>query len=200
PRTERPPARLGRDPPRRGDTRAAGGRRRSPHSIALPMVDLELTRSPGDRRVYVLEGVGSLRLEGLFSRNATAEAQGNRGRCAYRGSWKRTVQATDAIGTTVGEFEPRGVRRGGTVRWAGRELALRPASAWRERYALTDGERELAVLDGKGWGRRPVRITVDDLRAIQPGELLFAAFVVRGLASDAQAAAGAGASTAATGG
>jgi hypothetical protein len=163
------------------------------------VADLELTRSPGDRRVYVLEGVGSLRLEGLFSRNATAEAEGKRWRFAYRGFWKRSVQATDAIGTMVGEFEPRGLRRGGTVRWAGRERALRPASAWRERYALTDGERELAILDGKGWGRRPVKITVDDLRAIQPAELLFTAFVVRGLSADAQAAAGAGASTAATG-
>ena len=62
---------------------------------------------------------------------------------------------------------------------------LRPASAWRSRYALADGERELAVLDGKGWGKRPVAIVVDDLRAIDPGLLLFAAFVVRGLAEDA---------------
>ena len=103
-------------------------------------------------------------------------------------------------GTVTGEFEPRGLRRGGTVRWAGREFALRPASSWRERYALADGDRELALLDGKGWGRRPVKVTVDDPDAVEPGVLLFAAFVVRGLAEDAQGAAGAGASAAATGG
>jgi hypothetical protein len=32
------------------------------------MTDLALTRSPGDRRSYSLEGVGMLRLEGLASR------------------------------------------------------------------------------------------------------------------------------------
>jgi hypothetical protein len=90
----------------------------------------------------------------------------------------------------VGEFEPRGLRRGGTLRWAGRELALRPASRSRERYALADGERELAVFDGKGWGRRPVALIVDDSAAVEPGLLLFGAFVVRGLASDASASAG----------
>ena len=40
------------------------------------------------------------------------------------------------------------------------------------------------------------RFTVDDLDAIEPGLLLFAAFIVRGRAEDAQSAAGAGASTA----
>jgi hypothetical protein len=38
---------------------------------------------------------------------------------------------------------------------------LPPASSWRERYALVDGEREVAVLDGKGWGSRPVTIGID---------------------------------------
>ena len=164
------------------------------------MADLELTRTQGDRRLYELEGVGSLRLQGLASRTATAEAGGTRWQIGRRGFWRRLIVATDAAGAAVGEFEPRGLRRGGTLRWAGRELVLRPASNWRERYALADGERELAVLDGKGWGRRPVKVTVDDPDAVEPGLLLFAAFVVRGLAEDAQGAAGAAASTAATGG
>ncbi len=77
------------------------------------------------------------------------------------------------------------MRRGGTLRWVGSEFALRPASSWRERYALADGDRELAVIEGKGWGRRPVKIIVDDSEPIEPGLLLFTAFVVRGLAEDA---------------
>ena len=96
----------------------------------------------------------------------------------------------------VGEFEPRGLRRGGALRWAGRELELRPASKWRERYALADGDRELAVFDGKGWGRRPLEVSVDDPATLEPGLLLFAAFVVRGLAEDASSAAAGGAATA----
>jgi hypothetical protein len=75
------------------------------------MADLELTRTPAGRRLYALEEVGTLRLEGVFS-------------------------------------------------------------------------------------RRPVKVTVDDSGAIEPGLLLFATFIVRGLAEDAAsggaAAAGAG--------
>ena len=100
----------------------------------------------------------------------------------------------------MGEFQARSLRRGGTLRWAGRELSLRPASSWRERYALAEGDRELALLDGKGWGKRPVKVTVDDPTAVEAGLLLFAAFVVRGLAEDAGAAVAATSSTATTGG
>jgi hypothetical protein len=158
------------------------------------MADLELTRTPGDRRLYALDGVGTLRLEGLASRTATAEAGGGSWRIARRRFWQRVIQAIDAAGTVAGEFKPSGPRRGGALRWAGRELTLRPASRWRERYALADGDRELAILDGKGWRRRPVKVTVDDAGAVAPGLLLFAAFVNRGLVEDAGASAGAAAS------
>jgi hypothetical protein len=75
-------------------------------------------------------------------------------------------------------------------------LTLRPASNWRERYALVDGDRELALVDGKGWGRRPVSVTLGEADRVEPGLLLFTAFIVRGLAEDASSAAGAGASAA----
>jgi hypothetical protein len=166
------------------------------------MVELELTRTPNDRRLYSLQGIGTLRLEGFGSRAATAEADGGSWRLARRRWWQGDIQATDATGTVVGEFEPRTIRRGGAIRWAGQELSLRPASAWRERYALAYGDRELALLDGRGWGQRPVKVSIDDPGAVEPGLLLFATFVVRGLAEDAGAAAGASvaASTAATSG
>jgi hypothetical protein len=160
--------------------------------------DLELTRTKEDRRLYALEGVGTLRLEGWTSRRATAEAAGGSWQMARTGFWKNTINATDGFGSAVGEFEPRTLRRGGRLTWGGRELTLRPASVFRERYALADGERELVLLDGKSWGRRPVRVTLEDPSAIEPGLLLFAAFVVRGLAEDAASAAG-GAAAASTG-
>jgi hypothetical protein len=164
------------------------------------MVDLELTRAPGDRRLYQLEGVGSLRLQGFLSRTAIAEANERSWRLASSGLWGRRIEATDAAGAVAGVFEPRSIRRGGDLRWDGRELALRPASSWRERYALADDDRELALLDGKGWGRRPVKISVDDPDAVDAGLLLFAAFIVRRLADDPGANAGAAtSSTAATG-
>jgi len=78
----------------------------------------------------------------------------------------------------------------------GKEYALRPASMFRERYALAEGETELFTIEGKGWSKRPVKLSLADPTAIDPGLLLFAAFVVRGLAEDASSAAGG--STAAT--
>ena len=163
------------------------------------MAELELTRTAGDRRLYTLGDVGALSLQGLFARGAIANAAGETWRFSRRILTPR-FEATDAAGAVVGTFEPRGVlRRGGTVHWAGRELALRPASVWRERYALAVGDRELAQIEGKGWGSRPVKVNVDDPGQIEPGLLLFAVFIVRRLAEDAQSGASAGASTAATG-
>jgi hypothetical protein len=165
-----------------------------------PMADLELTRSRDDRRTYVVDGVGALRLEGWLSRRASAETGAGSWAFARRGMLRATMQATDAAGAEVGFFDPRTIRRGGTLTWGGRELGLRPASHWKDRYALADGDRELAVLEGKGWGRRPVRITIDDPAEVEPGLLLFAAFVVRGLAEDTASASGGAASSAATAG
>ncbi len=154
------------------------------------MAELELTRTPDDRRLYALAGVGTLRLQGFASRTALAEADGTSWLFARRGFWGRPVEAADAAGTVVGEFEARAIRRGGALRWHAQFFALRPASSWRERYALAAGDRELAVLEGKGWGRRPVKVTVDDAEQVDHGLLLFAAFVVRGLAEDASSTSG----------
>jgi hypothetical protein len=159
------------------------------------MAELELTRSRDDRRRYEVDGVGALRLGGFLSRGATAEAGTATWAFDRRGFWQTTIEATDAAGGLVGSFDPRKLRRGGSLRWGDRGLELRPASRWKERYALADGDRELAVFDGKGWGRRPVEVSVDDMATVEPGLLLFAAFVVRGLAEDASSAAG-GAATA----
>jgi hypothetical protein len=155
------------------------------------MEEIELARVAGDRRLYALGDIGTVRLKGWTARAARAEADGRAWDIARRGLWRTGAEATDETGTTVGRFEPRGMRRGGTLRWGERELALRPASRWRERYALADGDQELAVLDGKGWGRRPVMMRIDDPTPLDRGLLLFAAFVVRGLAEDAGAAAAA---------
>ena len=163
---------------------------------ATAMPDLELTRSADDRKVYVLEGVGTLRMEGLLSRRAVAEADGRTLRIERSALW-RPLQATDETGGVVGRFDRR-MRGGGTVCWDDRELPLRRASVWRERFALVDGDREIALIDGKGWGRRPVRVTLEDPAAIDPALLLFAVFVVNTLAADDSAAASSG-SVAATG-
>lgn len=146
------------------------------------MADLELTLSPHDRRLYALEGVGTLRLT-FTSRGATAEAGVNSWRIANRRWWRWAMDATDAAGTAVGSFEPGHYGHGGIVRWDTREFTLRPTKLGRQRYALAeDGDRQLAILAGKSLGPRPVTITVEDASAIDPGLLLFAAFLVRSFA------------------
>jgi hypothetical protein len=159
-------------------------------------VDLELTRVPGDRRLYALEGIGTLRLQGLLGRSAVAQSDGRSFEITSRGLWQREVVATDESGAVCGTFDPRSIRRGGTLRWGDRQLTLNPASAWRERYELAEHGSRLALLDGKGWGKRPVRLTIDDGELLEPGLALFATFVVRGLAEDASGASGGGASAA----
>lgn len=162
------------------------------------MPDLELTRAPGDRKLYVLEGVGSLRLRGWTGRSATAETlAGDRSwSLTQRGLFRAVIEASDAAGTIVGAYEPRTFRRGGALTWENHPYGLRPASAWKERYALLDGDHELAIIDGKGWGKRPVRITTADPASLSAGLLLFTVYIVRALAENAQSAVGAGAATA----
>jgi hypothetical protein len=154
------------------------------------MADLELTRTRRDRDLYELEGVGTLRLEGVLSTRATAEADGMQWRIGRRGFW-RQLQATDAAGTAVGVFDRRLIGAS-AVYWRGRRYTLHRASVARNRYALAEGDREVALLDAAGWGRRPVTVRLDHAVALDPGLLLFAALVVLTLAKDATAASSAG--------
>jgi hypothetical protein len=160
--------------------------------------ELELTRSPDDRRLYRLDGMGTLRVS-FGGRSATAEAGGRRWQVGRPSFWQRDLRATAEGGFVSGEFEPNTFRRGGELRWEGRTLTLSPSSSWRERYALVDGGQEVATVEGKGWGKRPVKITIEVPEAVDPGLLLFTAFVVRGLAEDTGAVAATTAATAAPG-
>ena len=135
---------------------------------ASSVAEVELWRVRGDRRLFELEGVRKLRFGGLFSRSATGEAGGRSWRFSRRGFWGRAVEASDLEGARVREFVPSGFRRGGVLRWRDHGLVLRPSSRWRERYALVDGDRELAVVDGKGWGSRSVAISVGDSAVVEP--------------------------------
>lgn len=161
------------------------------------MKEIELTRVPKDRRLYRLEGIGTVRLDGWFGRTGRAEADGRGWRFERRGLFGRRIEASDETGSVAGEFTPRDIRRGGMLRWGTRELRLQPVGL-RERYVLTEDDRDLVLLDAKGWGRRPVKITISDPSAIDAGLLLYAAFVVHQLAGDANTAASTG-SIAATG-
>lgn len=153
------------------------------------MEEIQLTRSPGDRRLYALGDVGTLRLQGWVSRAAVAQAGDRSWQLKRGGVFTTSIEATDAAGAEVGAFTGRALKRGGALTWAGRELKLESDSFWKERYALLDGDRKLATIEGRSWGKRPVDVSVDDPAAIDPGLLLFAVFVVRCLARDAESSA-----------
>jgi hypothetical protein len=150
---------------------------------------VQLTPIPGDRRLYALECVGTLRLAGWGSRAATAEGGGRAWEFTCRGLWQPVIQAADVAGTSIGEYRARTLQLGGVLRWSDRELALRPDSLWRDRYVLAEDDRRLATIEGRAWGKRPVSVRVDGAADIGPGLLLFAVFVVGTLEKNAHVAA-----------
>ena len=162
-------------------------------------IEFELERTREDRRSYVFGDAGTMRLQGLFGRNATAEAGGER--WTFRRSlWTRTIEAVAVSGEIVGEFRGRLLHSGGTICWKGRDVLLRRSTVWRERYVLEDAGRDLARFDVRAWGRFPVSVCVDVPEEVERGLLLFAAFVVRAAADDNSTGAVVSSTTATTGG
>jgi hypothetical protein len=144
----------------------------------VAVTELTLLRSPDDRRVLMLEGVGTLRIEGLNRKRATAEAGGRRyslrGRLASRG-----VDVSDEQGAPAGSYEQSPWHGGGVLEVRGQELRLRMrAGLWSPRYAVVNGGCELAVLQRRR-SLRPLVVTVDDGAALDPLVLLLALFVAR---------------------
>src|SRR5256885_1665774 len=145
-------------------------------SDAVPdsVVQLQLSRAVAERRRYVLDGVGSLRAQGLGFRTVIAEAGSERWRITRRGVWRPTIHAHDASGAVVGDFEARGLHRGG-LRWGLTELSVRPALSGHGRTAVaTHDDEELIVIDGRTWGRTPIAVTVVVPSAVDDGMILFA--------------------------
>jgi hypothetical protein len=148
---------------------------------------LELTRSPDDRRLYVLPGVGELRTGGLLSGGRVeATAGGRTYTFALRGRVRRVAIATDAFGEEVG-------RQDGSLSivWRGDRWDLKAYDAGFY-YTLTrSGEdREVANLAPALWSRRPVPIVLDETARVDPGLVLFAMFLMRRIAEEINRAPG----------
>jgi len=150
----------------------------------MEMEEIELTRAADDGRTYHLGAIGSLRLNGWLMRSATACAGSDT--FLLKRTWSAVAEAKDADGRTVGTFQPRSIRRGGTLTWRGTGYTIRPAAPLRERYELIEGERQLGTIEARGWWgwgtRRPLIMTVPRHESLDPGLLLFVAYVVRTLA------------------
>jgi len=145
---------------------------------------MELTRDNVDADLWVLEGVGTLRRTGRISRAATAEAGGLSWQIVRRGWVRPGFRAADATGAVVGELKGSFMDRGETLRWSDRALILRADELRRGGYVLLEGERRLASMAPERFGKRPLDVTLDDL-TVDPGLLLFMAFVVQAYSDDA---------------
>jgi hypothetical protein len=161
--------------------------------MTTPPVELRLRRGNRDRRRFTLETVasepiGTMRLHGLASSTAIAEADGASWTFTRR-FWSRAAHATNAAGAEVGTWLPRTLRRGGTFSWEGRPVTLSPTRSWREEYALLDSGHPIAAVGRTSCGSRSVRFTMETTDPLPPGFVLFVAFVVLRIADDATNAA-----------
>ena len=162
------------------------------------MSEIELLRSPSERRRYILGDLGSLRLNGWFMRSATVETRERSFTVEKTRSLTTAVAASDSH-RELGAFQGRTLRAGGRLRWLEDDYVLRHEKLFGESYALMRGDDRLALVTARGWWgwgvKRPLTMEVWD--ATDAGLLLFVAFVVRSLANQRAADASA-ASTAAT--
>jgi hypothetical protein len=143
---------------------------------------MQLVRDAADGDLWVLDGVGTLRRTGRVSRAATAEAGGARWQIVRHGWVRPGFAATDAAtGAVVGELPGQWLGRGERLRWSDRDLVLRGAGG--DGHALFDGERRLAAMTPRRAGKRRLDVVVDD-PGVEPGLLLFMAFVVQAYSDD----------------
>jgi hypothetical protein len=150
---------------------------------------VRLTPSPGDHRLYIVKGIGTLRVTGFTWREATAEAEGRSWQITRHGIWPPVIQAADVAGEVVGEFNGRWRHHSAALRWSNRELELRIDRLRQDHYILMDDDRKLTTIDGVGSDERPLNVAIDDTADIDRGLLLFAIYVVRTLVHKRRATA-----------
>jgi hypothetical protein len=159
------------------------------------MAELRLRRDPGDRKRYVLDGVGEMRVGKWYERGATLLADSGESWEMKPATWTSSVTATDSSGAEAATYEPRGAfKRGGEIQLParGERYDLKPSSSWRNRYGLWTGDAELAAVETTGWSGQEVAVGVSEGASVDPLLLLMACFLVRRFGEDEAAAGAAG--------
>ena len=158
------------------------------------MTELRLRRDDSDKKRYLIEGVGELRLGKWYQRGGVISDTGGRSWELKSSAWKLSAEAVDEAGATGARYEPLGVlKRGGELELAdGTLFELKPSSAWKNRYALWYGDTELASIETKGWTGSEVAVTLAEGASVAPLPLLMACWLVRRFGEDDAAAASGG--------
>ena len=154
------------------------------------MRELQLTRSPDDKRRLDLPGVGSVRFENLWGTKLRITAPGH-------GEWRvvrsrRGIAVSDADGMTVAAVVGARVEHGDVaveVRTQHQGLLER-----RPQVLLVEGDRELARVAPSVWSEKPIAVTVveEDFAARHPLLFLLALYRVQLIAASRMAGAAAG--------
>jgi hypothetical protein len=155
--------------------------------------ELQLVRSPDDKRRLDLPGVGHVRFESRWG-NKLVLAAPDRGewRVAGRLMFRSETTATDAAGTTVARIVGNGVEYGDraihvTTPHQGL-LEHRPP------FLIVENERELARVASQLWSEKPLDVTILDEEFVESDPLLFllALYTAQLIAASRSAAASAG--------
>jgi hypothetical protein len=145
------------------------------------MARLALTRSPEDRKLYVLPGVGELRVARWPGKAVEATAGGRTYTFAPRGQEHRVPTATDAFGAEVGHQHGSWSLIWRSAKW---DLDFMPDISGSYALRRRGEEREVAYLALTGWGKRPVPIVLDDDARLDPGLVLFAMYLMNRFAEE----------------
>jgi hypothetical protein len=155
------------------------------------MREIELTRSPDEKRRLDLPGVGTVRFENMWGTKLRLSAPGH-------GEWRvvrsrRGVAVSDMDGAAVASFDGARVEHGDVV------VEVRaPQPGLLERrppFVVVEGERELARIEPKVWSEKPTAVTIvdDDFAARHPLLLLLALYRTQLIAQSLYARAAASA-------
>jgi len=156
------------------------------------MPELRLTRSPEDRKLFVLAGVGTIRNGSWFKRSAELCGETGDSWQVDRKGFRARPVFTDGVGGEPARFEAYGTfKRGGRLAIAGGAMyELKPSSHFKERYTLAAEGRELVTLEAGGWSaKRPVTVELGGDTEIDDLVLLAACWLVQQYAQDSRAAA-----------
>ena len=156
------------------------------------MREVQLSRSGADRRRYEIDGIGWLRSVGLLRLRAEAgDSGGQHWAFEPRGWAGHRAEALDGLsGLPVAEYRRTAkLSHGGMITWRSREYHLGPASRWRQRYAISLGEEQLAEIAVKGRGKQPVTLYLAPALETEPGLVLFACWLCQGFVTQSSASA-----------
>ncbi len=156
------------------------------------MLDLQLVRSPDNKRHLDLAGVGGVEFTNRWGTKLVfTSTSGVQWRIDGSGPFRRSSEATDVAGVAVAAFTRQGIEHAGRVI----DITTTDQGLFERRPPLLirEGEHDLVRVAARVWDEKPIDVTVLDERfaADEPLLLLFALFGANLVAAKRQARAAA---------